>query len=55
MSAALVATVAKAQLTITADSRSKVYGADLPTPTYTTSGFVNGDTMSAVRGASLVR
>ena len=36
--------VTAAPLTITADSKSKVYGAALPTLTASYSGFVNGDT-----------
>jgi gliding motility-associated-like protein len=35
-------------LTITADSKTKLYGAANPTLTYTYSGFVNGDTTSIV-------
>ena len=44
-------TVNKAQLTVTADSKIKIYGAPLPTLTATLSGFVNGDTSSVVSGA----
>ena len=43
--------VGKAYLTVTADPKSKVYGAALPTLTATLSGFVNGDNPSVVRGA----
>ena len=41
-------TVTKAPLTITADNKSKVYGAALPTLTASYSGFVNGDTPSCL-------
>ena len=41
-------TVTPAALTITADDKSKVYGADLPTLTATYSGFVNGDTAGSL-------
>ncbi|HYH65139.1 MAG TPA: MBG domain-containing protein, partial [Urbifossiella sp.] len=45
-------TVTPAALTVAADALSKVYGAALPTLTFTTSGFVNGDTAaSALTGA----
>ena len=37
-----------AALTITADDKSKVYGAALPTLTASYSGFVNGDTASSL-------
>ncbi len=43
-------TVNKANLTVTADSKSKIYGAPLPTLTANLSGFVNGDTASVVSG-----
>src|SRR5207244_2224186 len=39
-------TVTPAALTITADDKSKVYGAALPALTASYSGFVNGDTVS---------
>ncbi|MBS0631647.1 MAG: hypothetical protein JSS11_07010 [Verrucomicrobia bacterium] len=41
-------TVAKASLTITAASPSRVYGAANPALTLTYSGFVNGDTAAAI-------
>lgn len=41
-------TVTPAALTITAENRSKVYGAPLPALTAVYSGFVNGDTASAL-------
>ncbi len=44
-------TVAKAHLTVTADTKSKVYGAAVPALTATISGFVNGDTANVVSGA----
>jgi hypothetical protein len=43
--------VDKAHLTITADNKSKTYGAANPALTFTLSGFVNGDTSSVVNGA----
>jgi hypothetical protein len=43
--------VTPAALTITADNRTKVYGAPLPTLTASYSGFVNGDGLSEVSGA----
>src|SRR5205807_4631414 len=39
-----------ADLTITADNKSKVYGATNPTLTATITGYVNGDTASVVSG-----
>jgi hypothetical protein len=45
-------TVTPATLTVTADNASKVYGAALPTLTDTITGFVNGDSASAVSGAA---
>jgi hypothetical protein len=44
-------TVNKAHLTVTADAKTKLYGAALPTLTATVSGFVNGDTPNVVSGA----
>ncbi|MDA1274732.1 MAG: MBG domain-containing protein, partial [Verrucomicrobia bacterium] len=41
-------TVNKAPLTITADSKSKVYGAALPALTASYSGFVNGETVAVL-------
>ena len=41
-------TVTPAALTITADDKSKVYGAALPTLTASYSGFVNGDDASSL-------
>ena len=43
-------TVAKAHLTVTADTKSKVYGTAVPTLTATISGFVNGNTANVVSG-----
>ena len=43
--------VSKAYLTVTADPKSKVYGAALPPLTATLSGFVNGENPSVVSGA----
>ncbi len=43
--------VAKALLTVTADAKSKVYGAAVPVLTATMSGFVNGDTTRVISGA----
>ena len=46
-------TVNKAQLTVTADDKSKTYGDANPTLTYTITGFVNGDTAAtAVTGTA---
>ena len=44
-------TVAPAALTVTADAKSKSYGADDPALTYTYSGLVNGDTDAVFSGA----
>ncbi|PWG79273.1 MBG domain-containing protein [Pararcticibacter amylolyticus] len=41
-------TVGKAMLTITADNKSKIYGAANPALTVTYSGFVNGDTQASI-------
>ncbi|WP_020476098.1 MBG domain-containing protein [Zavarzinella formosa] len=41
-------TVSKAALTITADDKTKVYGASLPTLTASYGGFVNGDTSASL-------
>ena len=41
-------TVTPATLQITADSKSKTYGAALPLLTYTATGFVNGDTAGSL-------
>ena len=46
MSGAL--TVTPASLTISADSKSKSYGATLPTLTVSYTGFVNGDTAASL-------
>jgi hypothetical protein len=40
-----------ATLTVTADDKTKVYGATLPTLTASYSGFVNGDTSAVVSGS----
>src|ERR1044071_2847262 len=44
--------VTKAQLTVTADNQSRLYGDPNPTFTYTITGFVNGDTISVVSGTA---
>src|SRR6185312_2981967 len=44
--------VTKAQLTVTADNQSRLYGDPNPALTYTITGFVNGDTISVVSGAA---
>lgn len=44
-------TVTPRALTVTAGNRTKVYGAQVPTPTFTITGFVNGDTVSVVSGS----
>ncbi|HYW69900.1 MAG TPA: MBG domain-containing protein, partial [Pyrinomonadaceae bacterium] len=43
--------VTKATLTITADNKSKAFGAANPALTFTPSGFVNGDSASVLTGA----
>jgi hypothetical protein len=51
-STSLTQTVNPATLTVTADPKSKVYGAALPALTFAASGFVNGDTAgTALTGA----
>src|SRR5581483_565527 len=47
-------TVTPATLTVTADNKSKAYGAALPALTASYSGFVNGDTAAALTGAPSV-
>jgi hypothetical protein len=44
-------TIARAQLTVTANKQSVVYGAQIPALTYSIAGFVNGDTQALVSGA----
>src|SRR3989442_14472760 len=46
-------TVSKAVLTVTANPKSKVYGAGNPSLTYTITGFVNGDLASMVSGTAI--
>src|SRR5207245_4899163 len=46
-------TVSNAALTVTADPKSKVYGAGNPSLTYTITGFVNGDLASVVSGTAI--
>src|SRR5205085_5022783 len=41
-------TVTPAALSVTADNKSKVYGAGLPALTASYSGFVNGDTVASL-------
>ncbi|HEY1939352.1 MAG TPA: MBG domain-containing protein [Candidatus Angelobacter sp.] len=45
-------TVTKAQLTVTANNLSRLYGDPNPTFTYVITGFVNGDDISVVSGAA---
>ncbi len=45
-------TVTKAHLTVTARPVTKPYGAAVPTLPYTITGFLNGETVAAVRGAA---
>ena len=54
--ATLVLTINKAPLTVTADAKTKIYGAANPTLTATLTGFVNGETLgtSGVTGAASV-
>ena len=51
-----VLTITKAPLTVTADAKTKIYGAANPTLTATISGFVNGETLatSGITGAAAV-
>ncbi|WP_447637862.1 MBG domain-containing protein [Flavobacterium microcysteis] len=44
-------TIKKANLTVTATTKNKVYGTADPALTYTVSGLVNGDTQSSITGA----
>ena len=44
--------VTKAQLTVTADNQSRLYGDPNPPLTYTITGFVNGDTIAVVSGTA---
>ncbi|MBZ5533572.1 MAG: beta-propeller fold lactonase family protein [Acidobacteriia bacterium] len=44
--------VTTAQLTVTADNQSRLYGDPNPPLTYTITGFVNGDTIAVVSGAA---
>src|SRR5205823_1017175 len=44
--------VTQAVLTVTADAKSKIYGAGNPALTYTITGFVNGDAASVVSGTA---
>ncbi len=46
-------TVYPARLTVTADNKSKVYGAADPTLTYTVTGLLNGDAPSVISGVTL--
>ena len=46
-------TVTPAALTVTADDKSKTYGAANPTLTHTTTGLVNGDTAGDLHGGSI--
>src|SRR4051812_2236730 len=45
-------TVTKAQLTVTADNQSRLYGDPNPPFTYVITGFVNGDDISVVSGSA---
>jgi 6-phosphogluconolactonase (cycloisomerase 2 family) len=45
-------TVTKAQLNVTADNQSRLYGDPNPVFTYTITGFVNGDDISVVSGTA---
>ncbi|HXA83822.1 MAG TPA: MBG domain-containing protein, partial [Candidatus Dormibacteraeota bacterium] len=44
--------VTKAQLTVTADNQSRLYGDPNPPFTYVITGFVNGDTIAVVSGTA---
>lgn len=50
-SASVSLTVDKATVNVTADNKSRAYGAQNPSLTATFAGFVNGDTQSVVSGA----
>ena len=47
-------TVTQVVLTVTAENKTKVYGAALPALTATYAGFVNGDTVAVLSGAPTV-
>jgi hypothetical protein len=47
-------TVAPAILTVQADAKTKVYGANLPALTFTVTGFLNGETSAIVTGSANV-
>jgi hypothetical protein len=47
-------TVQPAALTVTGTNATKVYGAAVPTLTYTVTGFVNGETVAVLSGAPSV-
>jgi hypothetical protein len=47
-----VLTITPALLTVTADDKTKPFGAPLPTLTSTISGFVTGDTIAVVSGSA---
>lgn len=46
-------TVEKALLTVRAENKTTVYGADMPVFTYNCSGFLSGDTQTALSGSAL--
>ncbi len=46
--------VTKAGLIVSADNKSRVYGASNPTLTYTVTGFVNGENSGVLGGAAVV-
>lgn len=54
MAVAATLTIGKAHLTVTADNKTKVYGAPNSTLTYSITGFVNGQTLatSGVTGSA---
>ena len=41
-------TLSPAPLTVTADAQTRIYGSTNPTPTYVSSGLINGDTLSGL-------
>jgi hypothetical protein len=52
-SSALSVTVSKAVLTVTAANQTAVYNQSLPELSYAVSGYVNGDSFSAISGSPL--
>lgn len=53
-STSVTLSVAPASLTVTASDRTRAYGAANPTPGYSTTGFVNGETTDVLAGAPAI-